>query len=47
MVAQWLRLQSPSAEDIGLVPNQEIKIPHVAWHSQKNKIIFKNYYTLN
>ena len=32
---QWLRLCASAAGATGLIPGQEIKIPHASWHSQK------------
>ena len=41
---QWLRLHTPSAEGLGLIPGQGIKILNAAiktWHSQINVKILK------
>ena len=33
---QWLRLCTSIAGGVGLIPGQQTKVPHAAWHSQKN-----------
>ena len=38
LVVQWLRLHAFNAGDTGLIPGQGIKVPHVVWCGQKNKI---------
>ena len=37
-MVQWLRLHAFNAGDTGLIPGQGIKVPHVVWCGQKNKI---------
>ena len=37
LAVQWLRLCAPNAGGMGSIPGQGTKIPHVAWHSLKNK----------
>ena len=35
-VVKWLRLYPSTAGGTGSIPGLEIKIPHAAWHGQKN-----------
>lgn len=37
VVIQWLRLSALMAEDLGLIPGQETKIPQILRLSHKNK----------
>ena len=37
LVVQWLRLRTPNAGGLGLMPGPGTKIPHAVWHSQKKK----------
>ena len=37
LAVQWLRLYTSSAEGAGSIPGRGTKIPHAAWHGQKNK----------
>ena len=36
VVVQWLRLQAPNTEDMGLIPDWGTKILYATWLSQKN-----------
>ena len=36
-MVQWLRLHTPSAEGMGLIPGQKTKILHDTQHSLKKK----------
>ena len=37
LVVQWLGLHASTVGSAGLIPGQRIKIPHAAWHSQKER----------
>ena len=37
LVVQWLRLCASAARAVGSIPGRGTKIPHAAWHGQKNK----------
>ena len=37
LAVQWLRLHISNAGDVGSIPDQGMKISHVAWCSQKVK----------
>ena len=36
-LVQWLRLNTSNAEDIGLIPSGETKVPHAEWQKKKKK----------
>ena len=37
LAVQWLRLHASTAGGAGSIPGRGTKIPHAAWHSQKNE----------
>ena len=37
LLVQWLTILAPSAEGLGLTPDQRTKIPHATCHGQKKK----------
>ena len=41
LMVQWLSLRVLNAGGVGLIPSWRTKIPHAAWHSQKNFLIKK------